>query len=413
MKNNLKNSVWNTVGATANAFTSLIFNIIATRVNSENDAGLFSYAFATATILFVIGNYVIRPFQVTDISGKFADSDYVYFRLFSCGAMLLAAVGFCLVRGYSPHKSAVIILIAVFRMVEAFWETFYAVTQRAGMLYRVGISMTVKAVVDVAVFAAVDMLTHNLIYAISAMTVLNLLLFAVIDIKDVRIAGFVRRPFGWTAIKGLLFSSFFTFVLTFLNTFLINVSRYAIDDKSDSRTQLIFGIIIIPATFMCLLGQYIIQPALTAISDELKEKNFKALRSTVAKVVGAIPIIGVFVFIVAFFLEAPVLQIIYHKPLMAYRPQMLIIIAGSVMYGLEVVISYILIAFRCTGVQAMIFAAVSVFSAVASYKAVDASGLTGASWVYFASMTALSLCLVAVLIFKMEKYKKSWSTAND
>ncbi len=413
MKNNLKNSVWNTVGATANAFTSLIFNIIATRVNSKSDAGLFSYAFATATILFVIGNYVVRPFQVTDISGKFADSDYVYFRLFSCAAMFLAAVGFCLVKGYSPHKSAVIILIAVFRMIEAFWETFYAVTQRAGMLYRVGISMTVKAVADVAAFAAVDMLTHNLIYAISVMTVLNLLLFAVIDIKDVRLAGFVRRPFRWSAVTGLLFGSFFTFVLTFLNTYLINVSRYAIDDKSDSLTQLIFGIIIIPATFMCLLGQYIIQPALTTISDAFGKKNFKVLRSTVTKVVGAIPVIGVFVFIVAAFLEAPVLKMIYGIPLAEYRPQMLIIIAGSVMYGLEVVISYILIAFRCTGIQAAIFAVISAAATAASYKAVGVSGLTGASWVYFASMTALAVCLVAVLVFKMKKYEKSWNTAKD
>lgn len=124
MNNNLKNSLWNTVGATANAFTSLIFTIIATRVNSESDAGLFSYAFATAAILFVIGNYVIRPFQVTDISEKFADSDYVYFRLLTCGAMLVAAIGFCLVMGYSAHKSAIIILLAAFRMVEAFYETF-------------------------------------------------------------------------------------------------------------------------------------------------------------------------------------------------------------------------------------------------------------------------------------------------
>ncbi len=409
MNNKVKNSLWNTVGATANAFTSLIFTIIATRVNTESEAGLFSYAFATATILFVIGNYVIRPFQVTDISEKFADSDYVYFRLFSCGAMLVSAIGFCLIKGYPSHKSAVIILLAVFRMAEAFYETFYAVTQRGEMLYRVGISMTVKAAADVAVFAAVDILTRSLPLAIAAMTAANLILFAAIDIKDVRRAGFSRRPFTAGAAKSLFLSCFFTFALTFLNTYLINVSRYAIDADGDDKTQLIFGIIIIPATFMCLLGQYIIQPSLTSISAAIKNRDFKALRKTVVKVTAAIPVIGAVVFAVAFFLEAPVLQLVYGIPLEKYKAEMLVIIAGSVMYGLEVVVSFILIAFRRTAVQAAVFAAVSVAATAASYRAVGSDGLMGAAAVYSVSMTVLAAALVTLLFFAMHKYRKQWN----
>lgn len=410
MNNHLKNSLWNTIGATANAFTSLIFTIIATRVNSESDAGLFSYAFATAAILFVIGNFVIRPFQVTDISERFADSDYVCFRLLSCGAMLVAAIGFCLIMGYSAHKSAVIILLAVFRMVEAFYETFYAVTQRAEMLYRVGISMTIKAAADVAVFAAADILTHSLPLAIAAMTAVNLILFVAIDIKDVRRAGFVRRPFTAKAAKALFLSCFFTFVLTFLNTYLINVSRYAIDADGDDKTQLIFGIIIIPATFMCLLGQYIIQPSLTSISAAIKSCDFGTLRKTVVKVTAAIPVIGAAVFVVAFFLEAPVLQLVYGIPLEKYKTEMLIIIAGSVMYGLEVVVSYILIAFRRTASQAVVFAAVSVAATAAAYRAVRTDGLMGAAAVYAVSMTVLAAVLVALLLLAMLKYRKQWNT---
>ena len=106
------------------------------------------------------------------------------------------------------------------------------------------------------------------------------------------------------------------------------------------------------------------------------------------------------------------LEIIYGIPLAEYRSQMLIIIAGSVMYGLEVVISYILIAFRCTGIQAAIFAVVSAVATAVSYRAVDTAGLTGASWVYFASMTALALCLIAVLVLEMKKHKKLWNTLN-
>ena len=50
-----KNVIWNMIGATTNAFNSLLFTIIVTRINGLNDAGIFTYAFATACLLYVIG----------------------------------------------------------------------------------------------------------------------------------------------------------------------------------------------------------------------------------------------------------------------------------------------------------------------------------------------------------------------
>lgn len=115
-------------------------------------------------------------------------------------------------------------------------------------------------------------------------------------------------------------------------------------------------------------------------------------------------------FIVAFFLEAPVLQLVYGIPLEKYKAEMLIIIAGSVMYGLEVVVSFILIAFRRTAAQAAVFAAVSIAATAASYRAVRQNGLMGAAAVYAVSMAVLVAVLVALLLLAMLKYRKQWNT---
>ncbi len=42
-----KNFIWNTLGTGFNAFNSLFFMIIATRVNGVSQAGIFSIAFST------------------------------------------------------------------------------------------------------------------------------------------------------------------------------------------------------------------------------------------------------------------------------------------------------------------------------------------------------------------------------
>ena len=66
MTKDKKNIIWNIIGATANAFNSLFFAIIVTRINGINDGGIFTYSFATACLLYMIGVYSGRTFQVTD-----------------------------------------------------------------------------------------------------------------------------------------------------------------------------------------------------------------------------------------------------------------------------------------------------------------------------------------------------------
>ena len=50
-----KNFIWNIIGSGVNAFTSLFFMIIVTRINGINDAGIFTFAYATASFLNIIG----------------------------------------------------------------------------------------------------------------------------------------------------------------------------------------------------------------------------------------------------------------------------------------------------------------------------------------------------------------------
>ena len=49
-----KNFIWNTLGTGVNAFNSLFFMIAVTRLNGIDDAGIFSIAFSTACIIYVL-----------------------------------------------------------------------------------------------------------------------------------------------------------------------------------------------------------------------------------------------------------------------------------------------------------------------------------------------------------------------
>ena len=135
MNENLKkNTVWNLIGTTINAFASLIFMIIVTRVNGISDAGIFTFGFSVATMFNIIGVYAGRIYQVTE-KNKISDKDFLYNRIISCIFMILISFAFIFINGYTFVKALVILLLCLLKMFEAFSDVIYGFLQKIGRLF--------------------------------------------------------------------------------------------------------------------------------------------------------------------------------------------------------------------------------------------------------------------------------------
>lgn len=407
MTNDKKNVVWNMVGATANAFNSLLFSIIVTRINGIDDAGIFIYSFATACILYVIGIYAGRTFQVTDISKKYSDTDYIYNKITTCIVMMIVAISFVIIKQYDIYKSSIFILVCLFRMLEAFCEGIYAIIQKNKQLYKVGISMTIKAILGVLTFLIIDLITKNLIIACSSLIIINIFFIIFYDIKNIKKLEITKTKYSKPINKLLLKEGFFTFVLTILSLYVINAPRYAIDDLLKEDMQTIFGIIIMPATFMGLLGQYIIQPILTKITEYLRQDDYKKIRKVTFSLLGLILVLGLIIWIVAYFLELPVLQIVYGVDLNPHFISMMIIIAGSILYSMSMILSSILVSMRNTKLQSLIYLIVAIISTITSYILVKEIDIKGASITYFITMFLLTISFIICVIYNVRKSIKN------
>lgn len=410
MTNNKKNVIWNMIGATSNAFNSLFFTIIVTRINGVDDAGIFTFCFATACLLYCIGNYCGRTFQVTDISKKNSDTDYIYNKLITCIFMLIITISFVVIKGYDIYKSIIFIALCSYKSLEAFSEALYAIIQKNGYLYKVGISLFLKAFVSLIVFILFDILTKDIVVASISIFIINLLIILVYDIPNIKKVNFVKSRFSNQANINIFKTGFFTFILTILSIYLVNAPRYAIDDLSTNSIQTVFGIIIMPATVMILLAQYIIQPSLTDISKCIEEKKYIELKKIIVKLILITVFLGVIVFAVAFMLEVQVLELIYGIELEGYFASMMIIILGSIFYGLITLLSSILVAMRKTLGQTIIYAVMSVISTFIAYILVKETAVEGASITYFITMFSVAIMFAAYTIINMIKYKNKWKS---
>ena len=403
-----KNVIWNTLGAAFLSFNSLFFTIIVTRINGINDAGIFTYCYATACLLYFIGNYSGRTFQVTDITKKNSDTDYIYNKIITCSIMMLAVITFVLIKQYDIHKSILLIVLCSYKCVEAFAEGIYAIIQKNGNLYQVGISMFSKGIISLLMLLIIDLLTHNLILSSLSIVIVNILFIILYDVKNARKVKIVKTKFTKEASIRLFKIGFFTFILTFLCTYLISAPRYAIDDVLEDNLQTIFGIIIMPATLMGLLAQFIIQPSLTRISDKIKNKNYNELKKIIIILISIIISLGVIVTFVAWLLEVPVLEFIYGVELRPYFTSMMTIIVGSILYALSSILSSLLIAMRRTLGQAIIYGIMAIITTITSYILVRKIEIQGASITYFVTMFILAFAFLIYTIIAMNKYKEQW-----
>lgn len=407
MANNLrKNFIWNIIGTTLNAFNSLFFMIIVTRVNGVDIAGIFAFAFATATLFNVIGVYSGRVFQVTDQS-KISETDYIMNKIITCSIMLIVSGIFIIINQYNLYKSIIIIILCILKCLEAFAEVIYAIFQKHENLYKAGISLTIKSVLGLVMFAITNILTNNIIFSEVALLISYIFIMIIYDYPNLKKTEYSHKKLNWTQVFEVLKKGFYPFAITFLCLYLVNASKFAIDLNLNNEAQTIFGIIIMPATIILLLGQFIIHPFLTKISDSINNNDKKTLGKIVKGFIMTILFLGLLATICAWVIGIPVLELIYGINLNEYRINLVFILIGASLYGITSIISNILIAMRHNKIQTIILSIFSIITFVVAYFLTNNYGLMGATLTYLIIMGISCIIFVILICYYITKMDKS------
>lgn len=399
MDNTKKNFIWNMIGTTINAFNSLFFMIMATRINGIDDAGIFTFAFSTALLFNIIGVYSGRVYQVTDKT-EATDKDFIISKVITCFVMLTVSILFVLVNNYSFYKSSIILLLCFLKMLEAFSETIYAIFQRKDSLYLTGISLTLKSLINLFIFFIIDLLTHNLVIAIIGMIITYGLIMIFYDYINIKKKIDIQKEYKKERIITILKKGVGAFIISFLTLYLINSSKYVIDYLLVEKYQTIFGILLMPATVILLFTQFIIHPFLNLITDCVHDKKYDELKKIIFKFLGVMILFGIVVIIVSYFLGIPVLELIYGISLNDYKTGFMVIMIGGVLYGMSSILSSILIAMRHLNIQIIIYSVVAIVITVIEYFLINIYGVMGACYAYFImTFIVLIMFLVATFIF--------------
>ena len=405
-KNFKKNFIWNILGTGLNAFNSLFYMIVVTRVNGLDDAGVFTIAFATACIIYFLGVYAGRIYQVTENDKSINDKEYIANRLITTVLMLIIVIIFVLLKRYSVFKCTVFILLTLYKALEAFSDVIYGILQKNEKLEIVGKSLFYKSLISIIAFTIIDIITKNMIISILGIIITNIVLMIFYDFNKGKIYIDESSRVVKKNILKIFKNGFFTFGIAILGVYVLNAPKYAIDNYLANNFQTIFGIIVMPATVIGLVAQFLIHPYLNQLVKLYDNNDYKNFMKLILKIIILIIVFGCFATVMAFLIGTQVLGIIYGIDLNTYKLALALIIVSATLYTIGTIYSSILITVRVTLPQFIIYLIVSVFACIISNILTKKFEIKGAVLSYFCIMLMQSILYVSYSNFKLKRVFK-------
>ena len=397
------NFFWNVLGTGLNAFNSLFFMIIVTRINGIDEAGIFTIAFSTACILFSVGIYAGRIYQVTELNKDITDIDFIFSRIITCIIMVISVILFSMINKYDINKTLIFLLLTIYKVIEAFCDVFYGILQKNEKLDVVGKSLFLKAIMSILAFLVIDLISQNIIISIILADIICIIITILYDFKKIfKYLNFKDK----VKIKNVIYifkKGFFVFAISFLGIYILNAPKYAIDRYLPSNVQTIFGIIVMPATVVGLVAQFLIHPYLNKLLKLYEQRDLIKFNKLINKIIFFIMLFGLIGALLGYFIGTEVLQIIYGIELRQYKIDLAIIIISATLYAVGTIYSSVLTTVRKTFSQFIIYNIISVFALIFSNILTKFFEIKGSIIAYFLIMLMQSM---AYLIYTKINIKK-------
>lgn len=396
--------VLNTVGLAAWGALFPILSIIATQLAGAEQAGMFSMAFTTATLMLYVGNYGVRTYQVSDIDEADSFASYQVQRVMTVAVMLLVGWLWCRIRGYDHAMTLITWGAFGFRAVDALADTYEARLQQMGKLYLSGVSQAARSILGMVVFTVLLLLTHNLAVASIGMAISALATLILLSVPLALLETPKSRGIDRIEIEELFVECFPAFAAQFLFALIETMPKFAMEGVLPYEDQVYFNAIYFPAQSILMIVGFVYKPQLVRIANMWADRS---RRTRFDLVVLAMMGVSVVVTLVMLFVFGAVgvwfNGLCYGVDFEPYRvAQYLMIVAGGLSAGIDFLYQVITVLRRQAQATLMYLIAFAVV-ALASIVLVRMVGFDGAVYSYLVVMVILFAMLVtqyALIRFK-------------
>lgn len=387
--------LWNTVGLTAWGMVFPALTVVVTQLSGVERAGMFSLAFVTAHLLFYLGGYGVRTYQVSDLDGAHSFADYQIHRVLTCALMLVAGYLYCLLRGYGAEMLALSLGVYAYKAVDALGDVYEGRLQQRDKLYLGGISQTVRSVFALVVFSVLLVVTGSLVTASIGMAVAALVTFLFVTFPLALLETPKSSPASAASVARLFKQCAPLFVALFMYALVDNMPKFVMEGALSYDNQLYFNALYFPAQAVLLTAGFLYKPLLVRMAatwaDVTKRHRFDLFILAMMAIIAGIALAAA---AVMNWIGIPVLGVLYGLDFEQHRALAAVMVAaGGVTAGIDFLYQVITI-LRRQKVVTELYVITFGFSLLILLLLVNMTGLEGAVIGYLVVMSILFVLLV-------------------
>ena len=407
--------IWNAINAMLSACQCPVILMVINRTNDVNDAGVFSIAFAVASLMLYIGLYGLRRFQASDVLEKYTFCQYHGMRFITCAVMIVVSLGYCIYgmifRDYSMDKFMIIFIVCMLKVIQAYSDVVHGRMQQKDRLDIATKCSSVRYVMEVLTYCVVLVLTHDLLLASVICLAVSVIVLFLTTMNAGKDYCQYRPELKKDEMKMLTIEGFPLFASLFLNMYISNAPKYAIDAYLTDQIQALYNFIFMPAFMVGLLANFIFNPILTSYAELWQSKiktNVKKLIKLIKRqcvVVLGLTALGL---LIAYTIGIPVLTIVFGVDLTEYREELCIVMLGGGMLAYSTFFSTVVTIIRLQRPMFLCYGASALAAYLLSGAFVKNGGIMGAVIMYGVIMALLSVMLFFIMLYGIKRgYKEA------
>lgn len=404
--------IWNTLGSFVESLLSAILLMFCTRLNGTEIAGMFSISFATATILNSIGDFGIRIYQVTDTNRKYKFEDYLLARIVVVISMVIIGIIFVNFSGYTLEKLWICISLIAFKVIDNLSETYQGEFQLRDRLDLGGKSMVIRVLSSLVMFFIADMITKNVIISCVALVATNLILFLIWDVRILSKLQKIEIKFNKLHIKEILAECFPLAISTCLSLYIINATKYAIDNFGDYTMQTYFNVIYMPTFVINLVSAFVIKPFLKPFGDLWNNREYFKFIKSIICIILILAVATVCIDIACALFGVPLLSFIYGIAIAPFKMEMILLVVSGFFYASSTVILYALSTIRKQKLTTVAYIITAIIALIVSNICVSKWQMKGAILSNMVTTITLFILLTTFFVYEINKEKNRKNGKN-
>ena len=389
---------WNLLGNLAASGVSVLYLLIVTRLTSAKVADQFSLANSIGTLWIVIGLFQVRNYQGTDVNQKHSFIGYFQTRLITILAMLVTLYPYLYIVGegrYSFETILLTFLMILYRMWDAVSDLFQGLFQQRERMDIAGKTMFYRYSTSVVVLFLSILLSKSVIVGLFSLVIWNGLViifyetsflkyFETIQWKELFSSNYKKD------IKDIFLACWPLFVNGFILLYILNEPKIIIEKGLNqgilqTGMQRDFNILFMPVFFMSLII-LMVRPLITQMAILWNREKYVEFSLIVKKLLLYLFIGGIAVTIVAYFIGAPILSLVFGVALSQYTLPFAILIFAGVLYALAIVFENILTIVRKQHLLVGLYIVLLVITKLVTEPFIYQKGMLGATISFFIVM---------------------------